>query len=311
MQTTETAEVEKPKKSKKKTKEGKEKKEKTTKEKKKKKKTEQPAAEINTVPTSEPSANDASLFMDLDDSTTHDPYAHYWTLCEDTNIKLMYEIRANPLHKKQVIGSIIFRNQTTHHIQKLEFNVIDSLSMKLERQAGTSSHDPVLVPFILLPEMSNEGQFAFNVDSCVMSQHLRGTLTYIVKQSDGSSTSEKIDFKIQFPVSVYIIPNPISNNDFTSLLASGDLKEKQSLKVTLKNDSTLQEILKEVCTKLRLAVIEHIDQGASLYGSTIQDHPVCLLVKKINESTLTVDAKSTDFQLLSALLKQIKELVEN
>ena len=30
-----------------------------------------------------------------------------------------------------------------------------------------------------------------------------------------------------------------------------------------------------------------------------------------NESTLTVDAKSTDFQLLSALLKQIKELVEN
>ena len=29
--------------------------------------------------------------------------------------------------------------------------------------------------------MTNEGQFAFNVDSCVMSQHLRGTLTYIVK----------------------------------------------------------------------------------------------------------------------------------
>ena len=30
-------------------------------------------------------------------------------------------------------------------------------------------------------EMTNEGQFAFNVDSCVMSQHLRGTLTYILK----------------------------------------------------------------------------------------------------------------------------------
>ena len=28
-------------------------------------------------------------------------------------------------------------------------------------------------------------------------------------------------------------------------------------------------------------VIEHINQGASMYGTTIQDHPICLLVKKV------------------------------
>ena len=58
-------------KSKKKTKEGKEKKEKGTKEKKKKKKSKEPEAENTVVP--DASANeDASLFMDMDDSTTHD-----------------------------------------------------------------------------------------------------------------------------------------------------------------------------------------------------------------------------------------------
>jgi len=181
--------------------------------------------------------------------------------------------------------------------------------MKLERQAGASAHDPVLVPFILLPEMTNEGQFAFNVDSCVMAQHLRGTLTYILKQSD-SSTSEKLDFKIQVPVGVYILPNPISSNEFTSLLASGDLKEKQALKATLSDGRSLEDVLREICNRLRVIVIEHINQGASMYGTTIQDHPICLLVKKVNDTTVTVDGKSTDFQLLGAVLKEIKDLIE-
>lgn len=302
----------------KKTKEGKEgKKEKkgdkggaSTKEKKKKKKKksecegdQEPAQSLT-----QPPVQEASLFMDIDDAATHDPYAHYATLCEDANIKLLYEIRASPLHKEQVICSIIFRNLTSHHIQKLEFNVIDSLSMKLERVPGASSHDPVQVPFILLPEMTNEGQFAFNVESCVMSQHLRGTLTYIVKQSDGS-TSEKIDFKIQFPVGVYICPYPLTSDEFTSKLSSGELTEKQSLKVSIADEKSLGEILQLVSTKLRLAVIEQIDHSASMYGATIKDHSICLLLKKINEGTLSVDAKSTDFQLLSSVLKEVKDLV--
>ncbi|XP_057298672.1 AP-3 complex subunit delta-1-like isoform X2 [Hydractinia symbiolongicarpus] len=280
-------------------------KEKGTKE--KKKKTKKQPEEVQPVEDTPPVD---AMMLDIDDVQKADPWSHYDILCEDKNLKMLYEIRPDPMQSKQVVASIIFKNLTSHHIQKLEFNVLDSLSMKLVRQIGASSHDPVLVPFQLLPEMTNEGQFAFTVESCVMSQHLRGTLTYIVKESDGS-TSEKLDFKILFPVHAYILPQPISTQEFTSLLAGGDLTQKQSLKIPLSEERELQDIVKNICTKLRLVVVEHIDHGASLYGMTILQHPVCLLVKKMNDPAITVDAKSTDFQLLSSVLKELKEIVES
>ena len=118
--------------------------------------------------------------MDMDDVQTTEPWANYTTLGEDDNLKLLNEIRVNPGNTSQVICSIIFQNLTPQHVQKLEFNVVDSLNMKMVRQTE-SSQDPILVPFTLPPNMTNEGQFAFTLESCVMCQFLRGVLTYIVK----------------------------------------------------------------------------------------------------------------------------------
>lgn len=46
---------------------------------------------------------------------------------------------------------------------------------------GSSHHDAIKVPFILLPSAQNEGQFAFNIQEIKVPQKLKGTLTYIVK----------------------------------------------------------------------------------------------------------------------------------
>lgn len=46
---------------------------------------------------------------------------------------------------------------------------------------GSSHHDAIKVPFILLPNAQNEGQFAFNIQEIKVPQKLKGTLTYIVK----------------------------------------------------------------------------------------------------------------------------------
>jgi AP-3 complex subunit delta-1 len=48
-------------------------------------------------------------------------------------------------------------------------------------QIGCSHRDPVKVPFILLPNSQNEGQFAFSVESINIPQKLKGTLTYMEK----------------------------------------------------------------------------------------------------------------------------------
>ena len=48
-------------------------------------------------------------------------------------------------------------------------------------QPGRAPHEPVKVPFVLLPETQNEGQFAFTVEQITMPQKLKGTLTYFIK----------------------------------------------------------------------------------------------------------------------------------
>ena len=50
-------------------------------------------------------------------------------------------------------------------------------------QPGRAPHEPVKVPFILLPETQNEGQFAFTIEQISMPQKLKGTLTYFMKVS--------------------------------------------------------------------------------------------------------------------------------
>lgn len=48
-------------------------------------------------------------------------------------------------------------------------------------QIGQTTHDAIQVPFILPSGVSNEGQFAFSVESLSQPTKLKGTLTYIVK----------------------------------------------------------------------------------------------------------------------------------
>ncbi|KAK6990578.1 AP-3 complex subunit delta-1-like isoform X2, partial [Biomphalaria glabrata] len=170
---------EKPKKKEKKSKKGKVK-EKKKKEKKKLKdrRSEYEEADGTTTPSKEaislsqlPTPNDVKL----------PPMTSYLPLAENKAIKLTYETRINHQRSDQIVVSVVFTNLTTDTIKDLEFSVLDTLNIRLIRGIGQKSHDAVKVPFVLLPEAQNEGQFAFLIDKITMPQKLRGTLTYILK----------------------------------------------------------------------------------------------------------------------------------
>eukprot|EP00112_Aurelia_sp_Birch-Aquarium-sp1_P011804 Seg2482.5 transcript_id=Seg2482.5/GoldUCD/mRNA.D3Y31 product="AP-3 complex subunit delta-1" protein_id=Seg2482.5/GoldUCD/D3Y31 len=291
-----TKEITKPEKAKekKKHKEKKEKKEKKGKKKSKKETVETPVQQ---------ETSDA-LLMDSE-VTNVDPHAHYLLLGEDSNLKMVYDIKVDPREQSQAIASVIFSNLTNSQLVSLEFNVLDSLNMKMHRNLGDSPHDPVKVPFQLPSGTVNEGQFAFTVESVIMPQWLRGTVTYIIKGTDGS-TSEKIDFKINFPVSSFIVQTPVHRTYFANLLAGGTLTEKQSANVDVPADLEFKDIIGRICSKMHTTVVESVENGASIYGYTIQHHEILLLVKQKTESTISVDAKSTDFQLLGSILNEVK-----
>uniref|UniRef100_A0A672UPR2 AP-3 complex subunit delta-1 n=1 Tax=Strigops habroptila TaxID=2489341 RepID=A0A672UPR2_STRHB len=214
-----------------------------------------------------------------------------------------YDIQGNLQNDSQVTVSVIFENKSTSFLKSMELNVLDSLNTKMLRPEGSSVHDGIPVPFQLPPGISNEAQFVFTLQSIVMAQKLKGTLSFIVKNDEGS-THEKLDFKLHFSCASYLITTPCYSDAFAKLLESGDL-HMNSIKVDGISIS-FQHLLAKICFHHHFSVVERVDSCASMYSRSIQGHHVCLLVKK-GENSVSVDGKCSDSTLLSNLLDEMKE----
>ncbi|KFZ48783.1 AP-3 complex subunit delta-1, partial [Antrostomus carolinensis] len=205
------------------------------------------------------------------------PMSSYRLLAENPYIKMTYDIQGNLQNDSQVTVSVIFENKSTSFLKSMELNVLDSLNTKMIRPEGSSVHDGIPVPFQLPPGISNEAQFVFTLQSIVMAQKLKGTLSFIVKNDEGS-THEKLDFKLHFSCASYLITTPCYSDAFAKLLESGDL-HMSSIKVDGISIS-FQHLLAKICFHHHFSVVERVDSCASMYSRSIQGHHVCLLVKK-------------------------------
>uniref|UniRef100_A0A8C8CDG7 AP-3 complex subunit delta-1 n=1 Tax=Oncorhynchus tshawytscha TaxID=74940 RepID=A0A8C8CDG7_ONCTS len=241
-----------------------------------------------------------ALPSDDDDKDPNDPHK----VCD---------IQGNLHDGSQVVVSVIFENKCDSFIKSMEFNVMDSLNSKLQRPEGAGPHDSLTVPFHLPPGISSEARFIFSVQSIVMPQKLKGTLTFIVKDS---STHEKLDFKLHFTCTSYLITTPCYSvlcpdlnlrlncfDAYAKLLESGDLKGS-SLKLEGINQP-FHHLLARICFHHHFSVVERIDSCASMYSRSIQGHHVCLLVKTADQ-TVSIDAKCDEPGLLRNVLDEIK-----
>ncbi|XP_025875159.1 AP-3 complex subunit delta-1 isoform X1 [Vulpes vulpes] len=230
------------------------------------------------------------------------PMSSYCLLAENSYIKMTYDIQGNLQKDSQVTVSVVLENQSSSFLKNMELNVLDSLNTKLARPEGSSVHDGVPVPFQLPPGISNEAQFVFTIQSIVMAQKLKGTLSFIAKNDEGS-THEKLDFKLHFSCTSYLVTTPCYSDAFAKLLESGDLS-MSSIKVDGISMS-FQNLLAKICFHHHFSVVERVDSCASMYSRSIQGHHVCLLVKK-GEKSVSVDGKCSDSTLLSNLLEEMK-----
>uniref|UniRef100_H0XB34 AP-3 complex subunit delta n=1 Tax=Otolemur garnettii TaxID=30611 RepID=H0XB34_OTOGA len=230
------------------------------------------------------------------------PMSSYSLLAENSYIKMMYDVQGSLQRDSQVTVAIILENRSSSFLKNMELNVLDSLNAKMARPEGASVHDGVPVPFQLPPGVSNEAQFVFTIQSIVMAQKLKGTLSFIAKDDDGA-THEKLDFKLHFSCSSYLTTTPCYSDSFAKLLESGDLS-MSSIRVDGITMS-FQNLLTKISFHHHFSVVERVDSCASMYSRSIQGHHICLLVKK-GENSVSVDGKCTDATLLNNLLEEMK-----
>uniref|UniRef100_A0A2K5DIU2 AP-3 complex subunit delta-1 n=1 Tax=Aotus nancymaae TaxID=37293 RepID=A0A2K5DIU2_AOTNA len=212
------------------------------------------------------------------------------------------DVRGSLQEDSQVTVAIVLENRSSSVLKGMELSVLDSLNARMTRPQGSSVHDGVPVPFQLPPGVSNEAQFVFTIQSIVMAQKLKGTLSFIAKNDEGA-TQEKLDFRLHFSCSSYLITTPCYSDAFAKLLESGDLS-MSSVKVDGIRMS-FQNLLAKICFHHHFSVVERVDSCASMYSRSIQGHHVCLLVKK-GENSVSVDGKCSDSTLLSNLLEEMK-----
>nr|CAB3222285.1 AP-3 complex subunit delta-1 [Phallusia mammillata] len=230
----------------------------------------------------------------------------YKLLAENKQLRVDFETRASHMEERKFVVSCVFTNLTDKHIKGIEFNVLDTLNTKLVRDSSKNSHDAVPIPFSLPPLSRNECQLQMTAASVTMPQRMRGTVTYMLAEKDGTS-QEKIDFKLHIPCSAYLVTKPCSSSNFTKLLSSGDITDKSSLRITAP-DLKFNQALQKLCFFLKFCVVEQVGDSASLYTSSIQRHHICLLVKVVPNG-LSVDGKSDNSTLLSNIMDQVKDVI--
>ncbi|XP_064098202.1 AP-3 complex subunit delta-1-like [Macrobrachium nipponense] len=223
-------------------------------------------------------------------------------LAEDSAIKLVYSTAAMDGLMSHVVVSITFSSHCAKDITKLELSIPDTSALKIIRSDPDS--DILNLPWTLAPGQSQDSQLSFTTEDDTIPHKLRGTLHYT---RDGGTTSE-LSIRLEFPVTCFLSGKTASWSTFTDLLGSGQLCARSSFTIP-ECQLTFPEVLETISCDGSLAVVESVDQTASLYGRSLRGHHVCLLVKYQVSSRLTIDGKSTEGTLLSNALDHLRTVL--
>uniref|UniRef100_G3TUF8 AP-3 complex subunit delta-1 n=1 Tax=Loxodonta africana TaxID=9785 RepID=G3TUF8_LOXAF len=229
------------------------------------------------------------------------PVSSYCLLAENSYIKMTYDVQGSLQKDSQVTVSIILENLSSSFLKNMELNVLDSLNTKMARPEGASVHDGVPVPFQLPPGVSNEAQFVFTIQSIVMAQKLKGTLSFIAKNEEGS-THEKLDFKLHFSCTSYLITTPCYSDAFAKLLESGDLSVS-SIRV---DGITISVLILLAKIEFHFGYWPRVPSSGSRLSLSLFLTSVACPSPNQGENSVSVDGKCSDQTLLSNLLDEMK-----
>ncbi|GFX69432.1 AP-3 complex subunit delta-1 [Trichonephila clavipes] len=226
------------------------------------------------------------------------------TLAKDINIVITYEPRIVSESKNQLLIVMLISNVSNCTLKDVEISIIETVNISIVKENDEINSK---LPPIILPGSTSEYHVTLAVDNIALNQTVRGSFTYIVK--DTSSTShEKLDFKLHVPASTFMVGeiHPRDTRDtFTELLSSNDLSARDSIMIDVQHHD-FRHVLAKICFHCHFFVVEQYGISASLYSHSIQDDHVCLLVKLVKPHHIAVEAKGSNSALITCLLEEIK-----
>ncbi|KAF7411290.1 hypothetical protein HZH66_000186 [Vespula vulgaris] len=233
------------------------------------------------------------------------PLIVYEELSKNKTISMMYELKQIADDTSKIIVSILITNIDQKLVKEIRFDITDTSTLKLMKNNGDAYG--MKLPFQLPPQSSKETQFTILISDVTFAQKLRGTLTYMLENVEGTM-QEKLDFTINLSCSKFMVGHLSHKDILTELLKSGQLVSR--IKKEIVPSQEFNAVLNTVCCKCNLTLVEQINDTASLYGHSLKGHHVCLLLK-YNKSTgnLLIEGKGDNNSLLSGIAEEISRLL--
>ncbi|RCN42939.1 hypothetical protein ANCCAN_11073, partial [Ancylostoma caninum] len=135
-------------------------------------------------------------------------------LCSNSDLSVDFASTLNP-GSDEVVVRLGLLVTGPRRLKNVEANVVDTLNARMVR-----SEPGFLLPTPLSPGEHGELRLHFAVASKTTSQMLRGTITYLAEEEDGSVPG-KLDFKVPLRCTDSLLSVTTSKNDFSQLLAGG------------------------------------------------------------------------------------------
>ncbi|RCN44283.1 adaptin region [Ancylostoma caninum] len=219
-------------------------------------------------------------------------------LCSNSDLSVDFASTLNP-GSDEVVVRLGLLVTGPRRLKNVEANVVDTLNARMVR-----SEPGFLLPTPLSPGENGELRLHFAVASKTTSQMLRGTITYLAEEEDGSVPG-KLDFKVPLRCTDSLLSVTTSKNDFSQLLAGGRVDFSASAQFA--SEHSFRDLLTRITFVGHFSVVEEVGSAASLYATTTSGGPVCVLLKK-NEENVHIGCKTGDQKMADTVVEDLKDI---
>ncbi|KRZ08205.1 AP-3 complex subunit delta-1, partial [Trichinella zimbabwensis] len=210
-------------------------------------------------------------------------------LAEDDCLKLFVQEQVtSEMDVDYLTASILFMNESAESLRQIRLYVTDSVGMKTE--CVSDNDQTVVEPFSLASKTTCTKIIKFSLSSIYGAQKLK------------SNKNVKLDFQMIFPCSAFAVSVSVTSSRFAELVGDPSLAYGVCEQIAVTSDD-FESILQNLCSRLRLSVVEKLDNSALLFSQTIKADPICVLLKK-SDSTLKIECKSTREGLCKNFLEE-------
>lgn len=224
-------------------------------------------------------------------------------LFQDENLTVAIPSNISPFDSNNITIPLHLQNIGGQDITSISYNVVDTMNTHLVRPTVANAKAPIMVPFVLPASQSN----VLNVHLTFNSLTRHQLIPFVINYNTMRGAAKEVRFELGLPCSVFLKPIGIGPAEFVSLAQSPQCCHLSSGRIQLATSQTprtLQVTLNQIAALLRLRIVEVMDSSASLYGRSVQNHHVLVLVKVKTTNDLLIEIKSNDEVLSSSLLNE-------